>query len=45
MNIIARINPEKAVLNHLASECDYDEIMNATLDNTYVAYDNMLIEL
>ena len=45
MNIIAHIKPEKAVLNHLASECDYDEIMNATLDNTYVAYDNMLIEL
>lgn len=44
MDVIARINPEKAVLNHLASECDYDEIMNATLDNTEVAYDNMVIE-
>lgn len=45
LDVIAAIAPEKVVINHLASECDYDEIMRATPDNTEVAYDNMKIEL
>ncbi len=43
--VIAELDPEKAVINHLASECDYDEIMRLTPDNVEVAYDNMIIEL
>lgn len=45
LDVIAAIAPEKAVINHLASECDYDEIMRATPADTEVAYDNMTIEL
>lgn len=45
LDIITQIAPQKAVINHLASECDYDEIMRATPNNVEVAYDNMLIEL
>lgn len=38
------IQPEKAILNHMASECDYDEISRLTPSNVLVAFDNMMIE-
>lgn len=38
------INPRKTVINHMAVECDYDNINNLTPDNVYPAYDNMTIE-
>ena len=38
------IQPEKAVVNHMASECDYDEVSKLTPENVFVGYDNMVIE-
>jgi len=45
MAVIERINPEKAVINHMATECDYDEIMALTPENVVPAFDNMSIEI
>ena len=45
LQYIEKINPEKTILNHMASECDYDEINALTPKNVYPAYDNMIIEL
>ena len=36
--------PCKAVINHMASECDYDNVNNLTPENVYPAYDNMVVE-
>ncbi|MBR2299845.1 MAG: MBL fold metallo-hydrolase [Alphaproteobacteria bacterium] len=38
------IKPEKAVINHMASECDWDEVNRLTPDNVFPAYDGMVIE-
>ena len=38
------IKPERAILNHMAAECDYDEINSLTPSNVFAAYDNMVIE-
>ena len=38
------IGAEKTVINHMAVECDYDEVNNATPNNVFPAYDNMVIE-
>lgn len=43
--VIDRIKPEKAVINHMATECDYDQIMALTPENVVPAYDNMKIIL
>ena len=43
--VIKRINPERAVINHMATECDYNQIMQATPENVVPAYDNMKIIL
>ena len=45
LEVIKRINPEKAVINHMATECDYNEIMNSTPENVVPAYDNMCIDI
>lgn len=45
LQYIEKINPEQAILNHMASECDYDEINALTPDNVRPAFDNMAIEL
>lgn len=45
LKYIKRLNPKKAVLNHMASECDYDQINQQTPENIVPAYDNMTIEL
>lgn len=42
---IERFKPQRAILNHLAIECDYDEIDKLTPDNVEPAYDNMTIVL
>ena len=39
------IKPEITVLNHMASECDYDVINDLTPANVWPAYDNMTIEI
>lgn len=44
LEYIAKIKPERVVLNHMASECDYDFVMKNTPDNTEPAYDNLKIE-
>ena len=41
---IAKINPERAIINHMAAECDYDVIRNITPQNVEPAYDNMKVE-
>lgn len=43
--VIKRINPEKAVINHMATECDYNQVMAWTPDNVIPAFDNMKIEI
>lgn len=43
-NVIGRFNPERVVINHMASECDYDEVNAATDDNVLPAYDGLKIE-
>lgn len=45
MSVINKINPERAVINHMATECDYDEINQRTPDFVSPAYDGMIIEL
>lgn len=44
MSYAFRLKPEQVVLNHMASECDYDAIDAATPDFVTPAYDNMTIE-
>lgn len=43
--VIERINPERAVINHMATECDYNQIMAATPENVVPAFDNMIIDI
>ena len=38
------INPRKTIVNHMAVECDYDNVNKLTPDNVYPAYDNMTVE-
>ncbi len=45
MYCIEKINPERAIINHMASEADYDEVNSLTPDYVTPAYDNMIIEL
>lgn len=45
MEYISKINPERAVINHMATECDYDEINNQTPNFITPAYDGMTIEI
>ncbi|MBR1649228.1 MAG: MBL fold metallo-hydrolase [Alphaproteobacteria bacterium] len=42
---IKRVHPQKAVINHMAAECDYEAIFNITPANVEPAYDNMEIDL
>lgn len=44
LGYIDRIKARHVVLNHMASECDYDEIMQMTPENVEPAYDGMTIE-
>ena len=45
LKVILRINPERTVINHMASECDYDWVNKMTPDNVVPAYDGMEINL
>ncbi len=42
---IKKINPQRAVINHMAIESDYLEVQNMTPDNVEPAYDNLTINL
>lgn len=44
MNVIKEINPEKVIINHMASECDFDEINQQTPDYVSPAYDGISFE-
>ncbi len=41
MRDIRRVNPKRAIINHMAIECDYDEINKQTPDNVEPAFDGM----
>lgn len=43
--VIKRINPEQTIINHMASETDYDMVNAATPENVTPAYDNLKITL
>lgn len=45
MEYIKKINPEMAIINHMATECDYDEINAQTPDFVVPGYDGMTIEI
>ncbi len=38
------IKPERAIINHMAAECDYDNVNALTPENVLVAYDGMVVE-
>lgn len=44
LEYIEKFRPERVVLNHMASECDYDFVNENTPKNTEPAYDNLKIE-
>ena len=44
LQVLKRINPEKAIINHMTNECDYDTIDSLTPENVRPAYDNLIIE-
>lgn len=44
MEYIKKINPQQVVINHMATECDYDEINGRTPDFVHPAYDGMTVE-
>lgn len=41
---VDKFKPEKVVLNHMASECDYDYVATHTPNNVEPAFDNMIWE-
>lgn len=41
---IEKINADRVIINHMASESDYDEINKMTPPNAEPAFDNMIIE-
>ena len=45
LNYIEKINPERVIINHMASECDYDALMAASPENVIPAYDNLKVEI
>jgi len=44
-DIINKINPKQAIINHMAIENDYDFINENTDERTFPAYDGMVIEI
>ncbi|MDO4162203.1 MAG: MBL fold metallo-hydrolase [Pseudomonadota bacterium] len=45
LDYAAKIKAKRVILTHMATECDYDEVMNLTPENMEPAFDNMMIEL
>ena len=41
---VDKFKPERVVLNHMASECDYDYVNNHTPQNVEPAFDNLKLE-
>lgn len=44
LEYIAKFKPEQVILNHMASECDYDYVNLHTPENVMPAYDNLKVE-
>ena len=44
MDYVDKLNPQKVVFNHMASECDYDYVNEHTPDYVEPAYDNLVLE-
>lgn len=44
LGYIAQINPKRAILNHMASESDYDAVNQSTPENVEAAFDGMAVE-
>lgn len=44
MAVIHKINPEKAIINHMTNECDYDHVAEITPPQVRPAYDNLIVE-
>lgn len=44
MEYVEKICPERVVFNHMATECDYDNVNNNTPDFVEPAYDNLVVE-
>lgn len=44
LNYIDKIGAERVIINHMASECDFDEINSATPENVSPAFDNLSVE-
>ncbi|HCU58684.1 MAG TPA: hypothetical protein DIC64_01750 [Alphaproteobacteria bacterium] len=38
------IEPEATIINHMASECDWDDVNRLTPDNVFPAFDGMVVE-
>lgn len=38
------IKPERTIINHMAAECDYDQVNLLTPDDVFPAYDGMVVE-
>ena len=45
LDYASKIKADRFVLTHMATECDYDEVLKMTPENMEPAFDNMLIEL
>lgn len=45
LEYVKRINPDQTIINHMAVECDYDEVNHLTPKNVEPAFDNMVIEI
>lgn len=44
LQYIDKIGAKRVIINHMAGECDYDEINKSTPENVQPAFDNMIIE-
>lgn len=44
LDYVKLLKPETTIINHMAIECDYDDVNDRTPQNVIAAYDNMRIE-
>ena len=42
---VKKLDCKQAVINHMAAECDYDEVRKSVPENVMPAYDNMVIKV
>ena len=45
LHCIEKINPERAIINHMATDCDYDEINRRTPNFVAPAYDGLTLNI